>query len=61
MTSLDNVFVPLATNLLNSFGSAATFRRVTRVYDVATRKVGGRFNDNDFRPGIGFCYPNRQG
>jgi len=37
MTSLDQVFVPLATNLLNQHGSAATYRKVTRVFDTATR------------------------
>jgi hypothetical protein len=38
MTSLDNVFVPLATNMLNQFGATATFRKITRTFDPATRK-----------------------
>ncbi len=37
MTSLDQVFVPLATQLLNQFGSAATYRKITRVFDTVTR------------------------
>jgi hypothetical protein len=37
MTSLDQVFVPLATDLLSRFGSAATYRKVTRTFDPVTR------------------------
>ena len=38
MTLLYNVFIPLATNLLNTYGATATFRQITRTFNTATRK-----------------------
>lgn len=39
MTKFDDIFVPLATQLVdNTFGFDATHRRVTRTYDPATGK-----------------------
>lgn len=39
MTKFDDIFVPLATQLVdNTFGFAVTHRRVTRTYDPATGK-----------------------
>lgn len=38
-TAFDNIFVPLATQLIdNTFGFDATHRRVSRTYDPATGK-----------------------
>jgi hypothetical protein len=39
MTQFDDIFVPLAEQLIDdTFGFTATHRRVTRTYDVATGK-----------------------